>query len=149
MRSSIIIVGNESKLNLLKNKNKINPFWQDKLIIEHFTKLADSLPVPIIIYNNPMTTSIDISLNTIELLANHPNICGIKDVTVRILFCFLMASPTNTFDVITTFLPFEQVAKLGCIVERTRGKNFQALAASVGYLLPSLLMGRLGSLCSK
>lgn len=35
-----------------------------------------------------------------------------------------------------------QVAKLACIVEKTRDKNFSVLAGSAGYLLPSLFMGK-------
>lgn len=56
---------------------------QEKVIIEHFASIADAIPIPLIVYNNPFATSIDINLNTIKILSDHPNICGIKDTDVR------------------------------------------------------------------
>lgn len=52
------------------------------MIVEHFTNIADNTPVPLIIYNNPFATAIDINLRCIETLSDHSNIWGIKDTDV-------------------------------------------------------------------
>lgn len=88
-------------------------------IIEHFTTIADVVPIPVVIYNNPGTTGIDIGVDTIDILSNHPNIIGVKD--------------GNVF-------------KLGAIVEKTKNKEFQVLASSAGDLLPALLVGCCGGM---
>jgi 4-hydroxy-tetrahydrodipicolinate synthase len=51
----------------------------DDFLISYFQKLADSVPLPLIIYNIPPTTHLSIPLSTVERLSHHPNIIGIKD----------------------------------------------------------------------
>lgn len=48
-------------------------------IIAHFTAIADASPVPVILYNVPGRTVINMKADTIIKLAAHPNIIGIKD----------------------------------------------------------------------
>lgn len=45
----------------------------------HFTKVADSSPVPIILYTVPKFTTIDLDEETIVALAKHPNIVAVKE----------------------------------------------------------------------
>jgi len=48
--------------------------------IQHYYEtLADAVPAPVMIYNIPSTTHISIPLEIITALADHPNICGVKD----------------------------------------------------------------------
>jgi 4-hydroxy-tetrahydrodipicolinate synthase len=47
----------------------------------HFTALADTSPLPIIVYNVPSRTVADISVETLAAVAKHPKIVGIKDAT--------------------------------------------------------------------
>ncbi len=54
-------------------------------IAKHYEMIADSSPVPIILYNVPGRTSSNISAETTLLLANHPNIIGIKEASGDIL----------------------------------------------------------------
>ena len=51
----------------------------DKGLLSHFTKIANESYKPIILYNNPSRTGINISINTLKTLSQHPNIVGIKD----------------------------------------------------------------------
>ena len=51
----------------------------DLQMLNYFEKLADAIPAPLILYNIPAVTHCSISLNTIEVLSQHPNILGIKD----------------------------------------------------------------------
>lgn len=47
----------------------------------HFEKIADAVDIPMILYNVPSRTSVDMSVPTIAELAKHPNIIGIKEAT--------------------------------------------------------------------
>ncbi len=47
----------------------------------HFTSLAETSPLPIIVYNVPSRTVADISVETLAAIAKHPKIVGIKDAT--------------------------------------------------------------------
>lgn len=48
-------------------------------MIAHFSKLADFTPRPIILYNAPGRTGVDMKAETVATLAKHPNIIGIKE----------------------------------------------------------------------
>lgn len=47
----------------------------------HFTSLAETSPLPIVVYNVPSRTVADISVETLAAIAKHPKIVGIKDAT--------------------------------------------------------------------
>ena len=86
----------------------------------HFLELADRSPLPIILYNMPACTGVDLSAETVVELAQHPNIVGIKD------------SSGN-------------VVKLGEIV-RAAPPNFSVLAGSASFLYPALALGAVGGI---
>ncbi len=48
-------------------------------VFRYFTKLADNLPAPLIIYNIPATTHLSIPVEVVDRLSGHPNIIGFKD----------------------------------------------------------------------
>lgn len=45
----------------------------------YFTSLAESIPLPLIIYNIPATTHASLSVDMLDRLSHHPNIVGVKD----------------------------------------------------------------------
>jgi 4-hydroxy-2-oxoglutarate aldolase len=87
-------------------------------LVQHFQAVADVAPIPVIVYNVPKFTHVDMDALTIARLARHPNIIGIKD------------SGGN-------------VAKLADVVRMT-GPDFQVLAGSAGFFLAGLTVGAVG-----
>jgi 4-hydroxy-tetrahydrodipicolinate synthase len=51
----------------------------DLEIEEYFKALADKVPLPLVLYNIPVTTHHQIALGVVERLMKHPNIVAIKD----------------------------------------------------------------------
>ena len=47
----------------------------------HFTAVADRSPIPVLLYNVPKFTHVNMTVDTVAALAAHPNIIGIKDST--------------------------------------------------------------------
>ena len=54
-------------------------------LIKHFTAVADSSPIPIILYNVPKFTHINLTVNVVAQLSQHSNIIGIKDSTGNVI----------------------------------------------------------------
>ncbi|MGN0608872.1 MAG: 4-hydroxy-tetrahydrodipicolinate synthase [Oscillospiraceae bacterium] len=50
-------------------------------LIAHFTAIADSVNIPIILYNVPSRTGVNISVDTYVTLSKHRNIAGIKEAS--------------------------------------------------------------------
>lgn len=50
----------------------------------HFKAVADAVDLPIIIYNIPSRSVIDMSIETMARLAKHPNVVGVKDATANL-----------------------------------------------------------------
>jgi 4-hydroxy-tetrahydrodipicolinate synthase len=48
-------------------------------VIDWFTQLADASTVPLIVYDIPYRTGVEIKLETLLALASHPKICAVKD----------------------------------------------------------------------
>ena len=44
-----------------------------------FLRLADSSPLPLMLYNMPSCVGVNLDLETVARLADHPNVAGIKD----------------------------------------------------------------------
>ncbi|WP_019986880.1 4-hydroxy-tetrahydrodipicolinate synthase [Rudanella lutea] len=60
-------------------------------VIEHFTRVADASPVPVILYNIPPRTGINMTAETVCTLAQHPNIIGVKEASCIIEQCMEIA----------------------------------------------------------
>jgi 4-hydroxy-tetrahydrodipicolinate synthase len=50
----------------------------------HYKSIADSADIPIIVYNVPGRSVVDVSTETMARLAKHPNIVGVKDATANL-----------------------------------------------------------------
>jgi 4-hydroxy-2-oxoglutarate aldolase len=85
---------------------------------DYYTRVADASPVPIVIYNVPPNTGVDIPADAVIRLSAHPNIAGIKDSSGNL-------------------------AKMAFVIRESR-QGFQVLAGSAGFLLPALSVGAVG-----
>ncbi len=50
----------------------------------HFTAIADAVDLPLVIYNIPSRSVVDMAVETMARLAKHPNIVGVKDATANL-----------------------------------------------------------------
>tara|TARA_Y100000992_G_scaffold126664_1_gene83133 strand:+ start:241 stop:1131 length:891 start_codon:yes stop_codon:yes gene_type:complete len=60
----------------------VTPYYNrpnQKGLIEHFVKIADTCNIKQILYNVPSRTACDILPETVKILSNHQNIIGIKE----------------------------------------------------------------------
>jgi 4-hydroxy-2-oxoglutarate aldolase len=57
----------------------------DTAMFEYFTAVADESPIPILLYNVPKFTNINLSAGLVARLSRHPNIVGIKDSTGNVI----------------------------------------------------------------
>lgn len=87
-------------------------------LLAHYRAVADASPVPVLIYNVPANTGIDMPAETILRLAEHPNITGIKDSSGNI---------ANIAEIL-----------------RSKPADFAVLAGSAYFLLPTLVLGAVG-----
>jgi 4-hydroxy-2-oxoglutarate aldolase len=55
--------------------NKMN----DEALIKYYATVADQVEIPILLYNVPKFTGVNLSEEALSTLSNHPNIIGIKD----------------------------------------------------------------------
>ena len=53
-------------------------------LYRHFMAIADAVELPLIIYNIPPRSVVDMSVETMARLAKHPNIVGVKDATANL-----------------------------------------------------------------
>ncbi len=66
---------------------QVTPYYNkttQKGLIAHFTTVADAINIPVIIYNVPGRTGVNILPSTLAQLAKHPNIKGVKEASGNI-----------------------------------------------------------------
>lgn len=60
----------------------VTPYYNkatQKGLIKMYEMIADASDIPLILYNVPSRTGVNIEPKTLAVLADHPNICGIKE----------------------------------------------------------------------
>ena len=50
-------------------------------LIRHYNAVADSVDLPIIMYNVPSRTGVNLDAETVAQLAKHPNLCAVKEAS--------------------------------------------------------------------
>ena len=64
---------------LVKTPHYYKPAYKPEVLITHYRKVADSSPIPILLYSVPQFTGVALEAPEVAALAEHPNIIGIKD----------------------------------------------------------------------
>lgn len=104
----------------------VSPYFvapsQDELI-KHYEAVANAVKVPIMLYNMPGKTGINIEPESIAELSAHPNIIGIKDSSGKL-------------------------QNLQGYLDKRRNKDFSVLVGSDSKILPFLKMGGDGAIAA-
>lgn len=103
---------------LVLNPSYYKGAMTDAVLRHFFFDVADASPIPVMIYNMPRNTGLNLSAELVVSLAEHPNIAGIKDSSGNIV----------------------QISE---IVAGVRA-DFAVFAGSGSFLLPTILMGGVG-----
>ena len=90
-------------------------------LYEHYRAIAEAVDLPIIIYNIPARTGVNVAPDTIARLARIDNIVGAKD-------------SSGNFDNMLQY------------IERTRGQDFHVLSGNDSLILWNLLAGGAGGI---
>ncbi|MGE5633497.1 MAG: 4-hydroxy-tetrahydrodipicolinate synthase [Caulobacteraceae bacterium] len=65
----------------------VTPYYNkttQKGLIAHYTAIADAINIPVIIYNVPGRTGLNINPDTLRILSQHKNIAGVKEASGNI-----------------------------------------------------------------
>ncbi|XP_008178048.2 4-hydroxy-2-oxoglutarate aldolase, mitochondrial [Chrysemys picta bellii] len=92
-------------------------------LIHHYSQVADASPIPVVLYSVPANTGLELPLEAVLTLSQHPNIAGLKDSG-------------------------GDITRLGLIVHKTRTEEFQVLVGSAGFLLAGYAIGACGGVCA-
>jgi 4-hydroxy-tetrahydrodipicolinate synthase len=83
-----------TNLNGIDALLSVSPYYNkpsQEGLYQHFKKIADRSPVPVILYNVPGRTGMNMTADTTLRLAEHPNIIGIKEASGNLEQCIRIA----------------------------------------------------------
>ena len=95
---------------------------KEAALMKHFSELADRSPIPILLYNVPKFTHINIAAEFVARLSEHPNIIGLKDSSGNVI-------------------------QLGEIINLV-AKDFNVMVGTAGVLFSALTIGCVGGVCA-
>lgn len=64
-------------------------------VYQHYVKVADNSPVPVLLYNVPGRTAVNMEASTTARLSKHPNIFGIKEASGKLEQCLAIIRDTD------------------------------------------------------
>ena len=109
-------VGADAALIISPHYFKAN--MTDAALEQYYKDVADASPIPILLYNMPANTGLNMTPSLVKRLCHHPNIKGIKDSSPNIV----------------------QISE----ILRDVPHDFAVFAGSASFLMPSLVMGASG-----
>jgi 4-hydroxy-2-oxoglutarate aldolase len=105
---------------LVKTPYYYKPMYKPEVLIAHYRRVADASPIPVLLYSVPQFTGISLEAPEVAVLAEHPNIIGIKESSGHV----------------------QRVGEMVAAVPA----SFQVLTGGAGVLLPSLTVGAKGAI---
>jgi 4-hydroxy-2-oxoglutarate aldolase len=105
---------------LVKTPYYYKPMYKPEVFIAHYRRVADASPIPVMLYSVPQFTGVALEALEVGVLAQHPNIIGIKESSgvVQRIAEMLAAAPAP----------------------------FQILTGSASMLFPSTVLGTVGAI---
>lgn len=92
----------------------------DEAMTRYYLEVADGSPIPIACYNAPGFTGMTLSAKTLQAIAVHENIIGVKDTSPGMIGSYLRATADLDFDVFSgtanTLFPAMMMGATGGIV---------------------------------
>ncbi len=77
----------------------LTPFFiapTEEELLYHYMSIAEATSLPVVLYNNPARTGVNLSAELVGRLAEHPNIVGIKDSSGDLTLTIRMISQTDS-----------------------------------------------------
>lgn len=108
------------EIALVKTPHYYKPSLKPQVFLEHYRRVADASPIPVLLYSVPVFTGVALEPPEVIALSEHPNIAGIKESS-------------------------GDVRRVGEIIEGTRDE-FQVLVGAAATVLPSLAAGADGAI---
>ena len=105
---------------LVKTPYYYKPMYKPEAFIAHYRRVADASPIPVLLYSVPQFTGVALEASEVGVLAQHPNIIGIKESSGNAQRAaeMLAAAPSS----------------------------FQLLVGSASMMFPSMVLGAVGSI---
>jgi len=105
---------------LVKTPYYYKPLYKPEVFIAHFRRVADASPIPVILYSVPQFTGVALEAPEVGVLAQHPNIIGIKESSGNV----------------------QRAAEMLAAVP----SSFQILVGSASMMFPSMVLGAAGAI---
>jgi 4-hydroxy-2-oxoglutarate aldolase len=105
---------------LVKTPYYYKPFYGAASYLQHYRAVADSSPIPILLYSVPIFTGVTLETAEILALSEHPNVAGIKDSS-------------------------GSIQRIGEVVANAP-KDFCVLTGGAGVIYPALAVGARGAI---
>src|SRR5271163_1324245 len=105
---------------LVKTPYYYKPMYKPEAFIAHYRRVADASPIPVLLYSVPQFTGVALEALEVGILAQHPNIIGIKESSGNVQRAaeMLAAAPPP----------------------------FQLLVGSASMMFPSTVLGAVGAI---
>ena len=120
---------------LVKTPYYYKPWYNAKVYIEHFRRVADASPIPVMLYSVPIFTGVALEPPEVLALAEHPNVIGIKDSSGNV----------QRVAEIVAGVPPSHVQRVGESLVKVPAA-FQVLVGSASTVYPCLLIGARGAI---
>ena len=105
---------------LVKTPYYYKPMYKPEVLIAHYRRVADASPIPVMLYSVPQFTGIALEAPEVGVLAQHPNIIGIKESSGNV----------------------QRAAEMLAAVSPT----FKLLVGSASMMFPSQVLGACGAI---